>query len=61
VYNLVSKVLANRPKEILLEIISLNQSDFVPGRLVTDNILLSYECTHFLKNKRGGKEGYMQR
>jgi hypothetical protein len=58
VYKLVSKMLASRLKEILGEIISPNQSAFVPGRLITYNILLAYECTHFMRNKKHGKDTY---
>jgi hypothetical protein len=58
-YKIISKVLAGRLKGILHEIISLNQSAFVSGRLITDNILMTYEMTHFLKNKRGGNTGYL--
>jgi hypothetical protein len=60
-YKIVSKVLANRLKLILPEIIAPNQSAFVPGRLITDNILLAFEVTHFMQNKRCGADGFAAR
>jgi hypothetical protein len=57
-YKIASKVLLNHLKVILPDIISLNQSDFVPGRLIIDNVLLAYELTYYMQNKRKGVDGY---
>ncbi|KAL6878487.1 hypothetical protein ACP4OV_012657 [Aristida adscensionis] len=57
-YKLISKVLANRLKKILDEIISPSHSAFVPGRLISDNILVAYEVTHYMMNKRVGDTGF---
>lgn len=59
IYKIVSKVLANRLKHILNGVISETQSAFIPGRLISDNVMISYEVMHYLKRKVSGKASWM--
>lgn len=59
IMKIVTKVLANRLKPVLDSVISNSQSAFLPGRLISDNIMVSFEVMHYLKRKKFGKEGYM--
>ena len=59
VSRIVSKVLANRLKQILPNVISKSQSAFVPNQLITDNTTVAFEILHKMQNKRTGKKGQM--
>ena len=56
-YKIISKTMANKLKPLLCDIISENQSAFVPKRLITDNALIAFEIFHSMKRKGEGKEG----
>lgn len=56
-YKIVAKMIANHLKMLLPDIISVNQSAFIPNRLITNNIIVAYEMLHYLKRKKKGKHG----
>nr|GFA76107.1 hypothetical protein [Tanacetum cinerariifolium] len=45
-FKCISKIIANRLKGSLKRLVSPNQSAFVPGRCISDNILLTQEIMH---------------
>ncbi|GKC42215.1 hypothetical protein Tco_1059937 [Tanacetum coccineum] len=49
----ISKILTNRIKKALCKVVSPNQSAFIPGRQITDNILISQELLRVILEKIG--------
>ena len=58
-YKIFSKVLANRLKRVIPNIILEHQRAFLKGRLITDNILLAFETLHYMKNHNSRNSGFM--
>ncbi|GJW37824.1 protein LAZ1 [Tanacetum coccineum] len=52
-YKCISKILTNRIIEGIKELVSENQSAFVPGRRISDNILLTQELMHNYHRDKG--------
>lgn len=54
-YKIVTKIIVNRIKKVLPEIISENQGGFVPNRLIIDNVMVVQEAIHSsMKRKEKG-------
>ena len=53
-YTIIAKVMANRLKILLLDIIDEAQTAFVPRRAIIDNIVATFELIHYMKKKKQG-------
>ena len=53
IYKCISKIITNRIKEGLNDLVSDNQSAFIPGRSISDNILLTQDLMHNYHLNRG--------
>ncbi|GKB74189.1 hypothetical protein Tco_0935601 [Tanacetum coccineum] len=53
IYKCISKIITNRIKNGLDDVVSVNQSAFIPGRSISDNILLTQELMHNYHLNRG--------
>ncbi|KAL5550508.1 hypothetical protein UlMin_000684 [Ulmus minor] len=54
-YKIISKMLANRLRKIMDTVISQEQSAFIPGRLISDNAIIGFECLHAIKRQKTKK------
>lgn len=54
-YKVITKAMTNRIKYVIRGLIGPEQSSFVPGKQITDNIVVYQEFLHSLRRKKGSK------
>lgn len=57
-YKIVTNTIVNRLKLLIQKWVLLNQSSFVPGQSITDNIVVAQDIIHSMRSK-DGKKGWM--
>ncbi|WJX23885.1 hypothetical protein P8452_13067 [Trifolium repens] len=55
IYKIITKVIVNRIKPLLNDIISPYQSSFIPGRTIHHNIIVAQEMMHAMAKMKGKK------
>ena len=58
-YKFSAKAIVNRLKHVLNTLISENQSAFVRGRLIVDNVAVGFESMHSRSTHHTGKKWWM--
>jgi hypothetical protein len=54
IYKIVSKCKVNRLRPMIQDVITSTQSAFIPGRLITDNALIAFECLNAIQKGNAG-------
>lgn len=57
IYRIIAKTMANKLKQILNDFIFPTQCAFVPNRLITNNIIIGYECLNKIRQSRSNRKG----
>ena len=58
IYKVISKILVNRLKPLMDQLVTPYQNAFIKGRNISDNILMAHEIFGILSKKKGRKYGY---
>ena len=58
IYKVVSKCIVNRSRPLLQDLISPSQSAFIPGRMITDNALIAFECLHAINSNADERSSF---
>lgn len=55
-YKVISKVLANRLKAVIGNLVSPFQAAFVPGRHIHENSIMAHEVIHMMQKRKKGRK-----
>ena len=58
-YKIFSKVLANRLKKFMLDLITEHQYAFAKNKLISDNVLVAFKTLHCMKSHNSGQTGFI--
>lgn len=56
---LVSKILANRIKPLMLKLTGVHQASFISGRSGVDNAVVAHELVHSMTRRKGPRGGFI--